>query len=147
MDTSSFNAALYDFSGSRAIGGSKLIVKSCDLLLVLFCLANCESSSRLKWKCVRHAYIILLLQLAAKWKWVIRLYAYIILFKILWTSFCVISPAAFRSPSIYSTCFFSFSDVLPARIDAKLKCSCSTKTFGSTVPLPSISSSVGFHYQ
>ena len=66
-------------------------------------------------------------------------HAYIILLKILWTSFCVISPAAFRNPSIYSTCFFSFSEVLPARIDAKLKCSCSTKAFGSTLPLPSIS--------
>ena len=52
MDTSSFNAALYDLEGVKEIGGSKLIVKSCDLLLVLVCLASCESSNRLKWKWV-----------------------------------------------------------------------------------------------
>ena len=46
MDASSFNAALYVLKGGKAIGGSKLIVKSCDRLLALFCLASCESSHR-----------------------------------------------------------------------------------------------------
>ena len=126
MFTSSFNAALYDFSGSRAIGGSKLIVKSCDLLLagfVLFGQLRVEQQVEMEMGC-RHAYIILL--------------------KILWASFSIISPDATRNPNIYSTCFFSFSEVLPARIDAKLKCSCSTKAFGSTLPLPSISQSGSF---
>ena len=65
--------------------------------------------------------------------------AYIIVPKILWASFCVISFSFTSNPNICWTCFFSFSEVLPACIDAKLKCSLSTKAFGSTLPLPSIS--------
>ena len=71
-------------------------------------------------------------------------HAYIILLKILWASFSVISFCLTSTPNICLTCFFSFSEVLPACIDAKLMCSLSTKAFGSTLPLPSISQSGSF---